>query len=125
MVDVGGTRGVPVPEFEANPAEENSGSFGLKTRLMMALMTVILIWTDRRRERKMFDDACGFAALGRVTVESWVNAFRSQDLVIARSMFSRLFLLWKVSCSYSGAERNKYGRRLWSRWFAMSYDNWI
>ena len=55
----------------------------------------------------MFADACGFIALGRVAVESWVKAFRTQDLVMARSMLSRFFLFWKVICSYSGAERNR------------------
>jgi hypothetical protein len=126
VVDVGGTRGGSVQVFDdANAGEEISGSFGLKTRLMMALTTVILIWTDRRRERKMFAGACRLTAFGRVAAESWVNAFRIQDLVMARSMFSRFFLLWKVICSYSGADRNRYGRRLWSRWFAMSYDDGI
>jgi hypothetical protein len=71
VVDVWGTRGVSVPPLdEANTGEEISGNFGLKTRLMMALMTVMLIWTDRRRERKMVADACGLVALGRVAVES-------------------------------------------------------
>ena len=108
-----GDRVVIVGRFwEAAPAfdEEISGgegSFGLKIRLMMALITVMLIWTDRRSERKMFADACGLIVFGRVAVESWVKAFRIQDLVIARSMFSRFFLSWNVLCSYSGAERER------------------
>lgn len=93
--------------LEANSGEEISGSFGLKTRLMMALMTTMLIWIDRRRERKMVADACGSIAFGRVAVESWVKAFRIQDLVMARSMFSRFFLSWNVIRSYSGAERKR------------------
>lgn len=108
MVDVGGAREVSAPALdEVNAGGRISGCFGLKTRLMIALMTVMLIWTDRRRERKMFADDCGLDVLGRVVVDSWLNAFRIQDLVMARSMFSRFFLVWNVICSYSGAERNK------------------
>ena len=55
---------MPVPVFdEANSGEETSdgeGSLGLK----------MLIWTDRRRERKIFADAWGSIVLGRVAVES-------------------------------------------------------
>ena len=44
VVDVGGTRAVSVPALDAaNGGGERSGSFGLKTRLIMALMTVMLI----------------------------------------------------------------------------------
>lgn len=108
VVDVGRTRGVSVPAFdETNTGEETPGSFGLKTRSMIAVMTVMLIWTDRRRERKIFADACGSVALGRIAVESLVKAFRIQDLVMARSIVSRFFLFWNVICSYSGAERNR------------------
>ena len=94
---------------EANSEEISGGegSFGLKIRLIMALITVMLIWTDRRRERKMLADACGLIVPVLVAVESWVKAFRIQDLVMARSMFSRFSLSWNVLCSYSGAERKR------------------
>jgi hypothetical protein len=108
VVYVGGTRRGSVPTFdEANLGGHISGSFGLKIRLMMALMTVMLIWTDRRRERKMFADACGFIAFGRVAIDSWVKAFRIHELVMARSMSSRFLFLWNVVSSYSGAERKR------------------
>ena len=75
MVDVEGTReATVVPVFDEVGSDEGmsdgGGSFGLKIRLMMALMTVMLIWTDRRRERKMLADAWGLMVLGRVAVES-------------------------------------------------------
>ena len=68
------------------------GSLGLKIKLMMALMTVMLIWTDRRRERKIRADACGLTVFGRVAMDSWVKALRIHDFVMARSVFSRFFL---------------------------------
>ena len=104
VVDVGGTREASaVPVFDGVDSDERmpdeEGSLGLKMRLMMALMTVMLIWTDRRRERKMRADACGLTVLGRVAVDSCVKALRIQDLVMARSVFSRFFLSWNVLCS--------------------------
>jgi len=112
VVDVGGTRGArATPAFgEVDSGEgvsDVAGSFGLKIRLMMALMTVMLICTDRRSERKMRADACGLTVLGRVAVDSWVKALRIQDFVMARSVLSRFFLSWNVLCSYSGAERKR------------------
>jgi len=53
---------------------------------MMALMIVMLIWMDRRRERKTVAGACGLTVWVLVVVESWVKASRIQDLVTARSM---------------------------------------
>ena len=104
VVDVGGIRGARVVlVFDGADSDEGTseeeGSVGLKMRLMIALMTVMLIWTDRRRERKMRADACGLMVLGRVAVDSWVKALRIQDLVMARSAFSRFFLSWNVLCS--------------------------
>lgn len=63
--------GATVPVFDGGTTV-GEGSLGLKIRLMMALMMVILIWTDRRRERKMVADAWGLIVFGRVAVESWV-----------------------------------------------------
>ena len=103
VVEVGGireTRAMPVfDEVDSGEATSDGGSFGLKIRLMMALMTVMLIWTDLRRERKMVADACGLRVLGRVAVDSWVNALRIQDLVIDIPMFSCFCLSWNVLCS--------------------------
>ena len=75
VVDVGGVREArATPVFDDAGSDEGAsyggGSFGLKIRLMIALMTVMLIWTDRRRERKMRADACGLRVFGLVAVES-------------------------------------------------------
>ena len=63
-----------VPVFDEVDSDEGvsggGGSLGLNIRLMIALMTVMLIWTDRRRERKMLADARGLIVLGRVAVDS-------------------------------------------------------
>ena len=75
VVDEGGAlevRAVPILDDVGSDEGmlDGGGSFGLNIRLMMALMTVMLIWTDLRRERKMFADAWGFMVFGLVAVDS-------------------------------------------------------
>ena len=74
VVDEGALEVRAVPILDDVGSDEGMldgvGSFGLNIRLMMALMTVMLIWTDLRRERKMFADAWGLMVFGLVAVDS-------------------------------------------------------